>query len=293
MLHICFATDKRWLPFVQTAIYEIIIKKNKDTKITFYVLIDKVKNCTMFEAFNTIDNIKVITQELDSDDSFKDSLSYHYTWHNKFGYLRLLIPELPIFKDIDRVLYIDVDMFAQRDVTDLYHLDLNNKPLGCVRNWWFVRFDNWDGFAEAKGIDNGLILMDLPKLREIKFTERCIEASKFIPTDQYVLNRNMLEYVNFIEPKYMLPYQLIKCDDLSYRNIEHWNRFYNINYKSIDELLVESYFWHIPGDKDKYYKEYEPIKDLFDTTRKRVDQFFETGKVMIWKKEDDLRFYNY
>ena len=110
ILHICFATNSNWLRFTQCAIYDIIIRKNKDTKIIFYVLLDKIKRNNTFDKFCTIDNVNVITKEVNSDEEFPGAKRYRTRpWIDKFGYLRLLIPNLDIFKDVERVLYLDVD----------------------------------------------------------------------------------------------------------------------------------------------------------------------------------------
>ena len=50
-LHICLSTDQRWLRFAQRAVYDIIVKRNADTEIKFYILGDKVDSETLAEAF--------------------------------------------------------------------------------------------------------------------------------------------------------------------------------------------------------------------------------------------------
>ena len=290
-INVCFATDSFWIPFVQRAIYDIIIRKNIDTQIDFYVLVDKVKECKDFEPFNAIENIRVVVKCLDSTKEFPNARRYYQPWHNTFGYLKLVIPVLDIFKDIDKVLYLDVDVLARKDITDIYNLDLEGKPLGCTREWLAVSKDNYMTIKTLGHIQSGLFLMDLPKLRKIHFTEIMRVNAPYIQTDQFLINECAVQHCKHIDPKYMIPYHWIVYESPLFKDINRWNEFSDTNYKSIEELVDSSYFWHFCGNKERYYKSYDLVKKIFDTSKERTDHFLSTGEVMSWKKEDDLFFY--
>lgn len=286
-LHICFVTDKQWLRFTQRAIYDIIIRKNKDTKITFYILVDRVNDCKMFDIFNTVENISAITVEVDSKKEFPNARRYPQSWHNTFGYLKLAIPSLDVFKNVDRVIYLDVDVLARKDLTDIFNLDLHGKGIGCTKNWWHIRQVNYLDFSIRGDMDSGIMVMDLPRLRSIHFTEICRINAVYISRDQCIIDSCMSKECNYIDPKYMIPYHLIVDGSPAYKDISRWNNFFNTNYKSIDELIDESYFWHFAGYKEEDYIHMPSEKICFDTSEKRLQEFLKTNKVMPWKKEDD------
>ena len=291
ILHICFATNSNWLRFTQCAIYDIIIRKNKDTKIIFYVLLDKIKRNNTFDKFCTIDNVNVITKEVNSDEEFPGAKRYRTRpWIDKFGYLRLLIPNLDIFKDVERVLYLDVDVLARKDLSDLYFSEMNGKALNCVKEYHLLeqtassyKYCNTSFFAHT-----GFMLMDLQALRDLHFTEKCKVNSQYISTDSAIISNTFSKNINYLDPKYMIPYHHIVSKEYDYRNIEKWNKLFGTNYKDINELVQNSYLWHFCCDKENRYKETTCVKTSFDLSETRLLNFESTEKVMKWKPEDDI-----
>jgi len=117
-------------------------------------------------------------------------------------YMRLFIPYF-IPEAIEKVLYLDVDMIVQKDITELFEIDLGDAVVGAVLDPRIITFDNsWGGVLNYKelGIDGttryfntGLLLMNTKKWREQQVTEKiidCIDRNKKYANypDQYGLN---------------------------------------------------------------------------------------------------------
>ncbi len=117
-------------------------------------------------------------------------------------YMRLFIPYF-VPNTIDKVLYLDVDMIVQNDVSILFDTDLSNHVLAAVLDPRIITFNNnWGGVFnyEALGIagdtryfNTGILLMNTAKWRAENVTERiisCIENNKKFANypDQYGLN---------------------------------------------------------------------------------------------------------
>lgn len=87
-------------------------------------------------------------------------------------YFRLLIPEyLP--KEIDRVLMLDVDIVVNRDLSELYNIDFENKYFAAApnmchnfmiredwRSWYPKNRENWIHY------NTGVLMWNLKKIRE-------------------------------------------------------------------------------------------------------------------------------
>jgi lipopolysaccharide biosynthesis glycosyltransferase len=56
-------------------------------------------------------------------------------------YMRLFIPYF-IPEAIEKVLYLDVDMIVQKDITELFEIDLGNAVVGAVLDPRIITFDN-------------------------------------------------------------------------------------------------------------------------------------------------------
>ena len=117
-------------------------------------------------------------------------------------YYRLIIPE--IMPDYHKILYLDCDMVADRDVAELYDLDLNGCMIGAVKDIDVagqinLRQNDWDRYAVeelklSSGFDYfqaGVLILDLDQLRKTATSEELIalaSSRSWRCHDQDVLN---------------------------------------------------------------------------------------------------------
>jgi lipopolysaccharide biosynthesis glycosyltransferase len=168
-------------------------------------------------------------------------------------YMRLFIPYfLP--EDIEKVLYLDVDMIVQKDISVLFDNDLNNYVVAAVLDPRIITFDNsWGGVLNYKELglpgttkyfNTGLLLMNTVKWRAENVTERiisCIDNNKKFANypDQYGLN-------------VVLAGEWLELDPL-------WNHFCTIDHP-------DPYLIHFVQRKPIYksYDNVERFKKIFD-----------------------------
>ena len=292
-LHICFCLDRNWIRYAQRAIYDIIIRKNPETQIKFYILLDNYF-CHDFDIFNTIEDIEVVIKPISALNEFGKIKSFSRKWLGPFKHLKFLIPELDIFKDVKRVLYLDVDILARKDLTELYETDLDGYAIGGVRNYMKLSPDA-PIKEKDKGdiLETGMLLMDLPKLRQMHFTELCKSLAPLVEGDHWVLDESVKYNVKFLDPKFQIPYHFISTFASSMINILNWNLLFDTHYKSIGDLVSRSYLWHFCGDKNVMYKEIRAAKICFDVSEDRLAEFLQSGKVLPWHSNDDDFIFGY
>ena len=289
-LHICYCTDSYFVPWTQRSMYDIIIRKNPETEIKFYILLNKIESCDAFEKFKEIEGIEVVTSFHDTDKIFTGAIPDMSWWHkNGFAFLRMIIPTLDIFEGINRVLYIDVDTLARRDLTDLYNVGLDDKILGYTKESMALSFNMVHPYLDAMR-NTGVIVMDLEKMRNFNFTEKCIEMCRIKSAEYRVIPAVVDQYAKHLDPKYNIPYADVVHGSDYFKDINNWNIFHKTNYTSLNELIDESYIWHFLGNSK--WPMWDDIKRILNESVVRTDLFLETGKVMNWKKEDDLMFYD-
>ena len=117
-------------------------------------------------------------------------------------YMRLFIPYF-IAEEIEKVLYLDVDMIVQKDVSTLFNIDLQNHVVAAVLDPRIITFNNsWGGVLNYQELglpgttryfNTGLLIMNTKIWREQNVTEKiidCIEQHKKFANypDQYGLN---------------------------------------------------------------------------------------------------------
>jgi lipopolysaccharide biosynthesis glycosyltransferase len=100
---------------------------------------------------------------------------------NTIMYLKLLIPKL-LPNNIDRCLFLDVDMIINADITPLYNIDLNNEIIAatedipdCTKHKQRLGLKQTDIY-----INSGVIVCNLLKWRELENKKSIIDFTKFI-----------------------------------------------------------------------------------------------------------------
>ena len=127
-------------------------------------------------------------------------------------YYRLIIPE--IMPSYHKILYLDCDMVADRDVAELYDLDLKGAIIGAAKDidvagQLNLNQNNWQTYAtETLGLDSpydyfqaGVLILDLDGLRKTASSQKMIKlalSQSFRCHDQDVLNiicKNKVTYI--------------------------------------------------------------------------------------------------
>ncbi|MCH9853170.1 MAG: hypothetical protein K0U45_06660 [Alphaproteobacteria bacterium] len=132
---------------------------------------------------------------------------------NWYGYItisaldRLFLPEL--LSDIDKILYLDIDMIVQGDVAELYQTELCNAPLAARENILFsatihtedlhhLPIDKLLALRKSASVslnllsphfNSGVLVASLEKMRQDNFTEQVAHfATHYQLSDQHILN---------------------------------------------------------------------------------------------------------
>lgn len=136
---------------------EVVQSKNKDSKI---------KKVDVTELYNL---------------EFKGSKNEN-AYCTPYTLLRLLVdlvPDIP-----DKILYLDIDMMAGGDISELFNINIEKYEYGAVKEkygCWFIRPDY---------INAGMLLINMKKARENKLFEKArslIKTRKMLFADQDAL----------------------------------------------------------------------------------------------------------
>jgi lipopolysaccharide biosynthesis glycosyltransferase len=176
---IFLASDDRYAPFVATTINSIA--KNTKSFIDFYVLdggildANKQKIESLKEQFNNF-SIEFIDMKNAGLERFPNMRHYSL---NTFS--RYFIPDLK--PDLDKVLYMDVDIIVKGDIAELYNEDLGKYPLGAILEDFFPLNYTYlmETFPDYKGGNNyfnaGVLLISLDYFRKNDLTQKLIDKT--------------------------------------------------------------------------------------------------------------------
>ena len=197
-----------------------IEKKYKHLKLIFY---------DIHEYFEKKNIEKIISNELRNND-----------FYNLLGisaFSRLFLEDI-LPQDIDKVLYLDSDTIVLNSLSELFNIDLYNYYVaGVIDIISNITKYFYQGTKELKNpfINSGVLLINLKKWREIKFSKQSISLIKEYDDKNFLHDQNIIniicnENILFLESKYNM-----------------MSEFYYVKYEK--NLKMNKYF----GSINKFY----------------------------------------
>lgn len=208
IIPIVLSSDNNYSPFLYTTIISILENAYKSTYYVFYLLVP-----SDFSKGNE----KLI---LGINDKYKCNIHFIYM-KNAFDGMIMKIPHitLPTFyrllvghilpTEIDKCIYLDVDMCVRKDLSELFNIQLENNYIAGVvaAGYYFLQdyhLNRLNISSMKQYVNAGMLLMNLKQIREDNITEKFIELSRknYESQDQDVLNVACYGKIVTLPPKY-------------------------------------------------------------------------------------------
>ena len=207
---IFLSSDNNYAPFVATTMASIL--SNTNSFIEFYILdggittenVEKIQSLKSNFSNFSIEFIKIYYEKYLKN--FKEIGHW-----NKSVYARFLIPDLKT--QINKAIYLDVDIIVTGDITNLYNEDLEDYALGAVWEQWAE-----DGINKQhkirmrlsdkhKYFNTGVLLINSNKWREENIQKHLSDISnkfndRIKMVDQDILNKYFDNNYKVLEQKY-------------------------------------------------------------------------------------------
>ena len=122
------------------------------------------------------------------------------------SYYRLLIPTL--FKDYERVIYLDVDIICKTSLEEVYEFDLGDNYIAGVASYICndidIEYSNTIGCNSGYYINAGFIVFNIKKILEDSINEKFMELSnnKYLYQDQDIINIACNGKIKMLDVKY-------------------------------------------------------------------------------------------
>lgn len=240
---IVFAVSNNYFKYVIVTAASIYKNSNAKNRLHLYLLYksnkknDLLLKRTLLEleniGFSKIDFIDV-TNYLNK---IKEKDLYIQIHVDVSTYFRFFIPF--IFKNFNKILYLDCDLIVEKPIENLYNISLNNKMIGAVR--------------DIREIIAGKLELMVSGINWKTYVTKCLKLDsyfKYFQAGVLLINPSLM-YKNNIFEKLMLELKRIKTPILSDQDILNAVFCNNIEYLP-QEWNVE---WQIPFE----FKDYEKI----------------------------------
>lgn len=173
-------------------IYSLLVNAKKDTFYDIYILF--LEERLSQENIEIIEKIKEVFNNVDFhfisvENKFQNFRTVRYITID--AYVKFLIPEL--LKDLDKVIYVDVDIIFDSDISELAILDFNESiaavriPVGNISEKYLKSIN----VNPKNYFNSGVIIMNLRKIRQKDIVNKKILpliGTKFDHVDQDIFN---------------------------------------------------------------------------------------------------------
>lgn len=203
-INVCFNINKNYIPYLAVTISSILSNSPKSNFFNFFVisledLREGLNNIKIFFNNNKLDNEREIYTNYQITNIIADiglllpeknivSRSTPHTTVN--AALRLLIPVL--LKEIDKCIYLDVDVVVNTDLNLLFSIDLEDFYLGAVSGGLLNKYR--EDFKKKYHLNHGLYFSSGVML----FNLKNIRSNK----DENLLNKCLHKFGNNNDIKY-------------------------------------------------------------------------------------------
>lgn len=219
IIPIVFATNDNYAKFVPVTIYSILANSSSEFTYEFYIFHsglaqasqDLIKNNQAYRQFaNYAINFVNVSRYIESAGFYAQERFSAEMW------FRLLIPE--ILHKYDKVLYLDCDLIAQKNIADLFKTDLGNNCIAAVRN--FVGTKPKDikricklGVKPEKYFNSGVLLFNVKMCNEFGLKNKCLNTLNAMKgldyPDQDVLNIVCKNHTLLLDAKWNCTWHLL------------------------------------------------------------------------------------
>jgi len=203
-ISIVVTTDEHYLVLLAGLIQSIKAHNFSKKHIHFYIIADNISIESRKKLAASVDEqfTTIYWKEIDQVVPKGFAIPVDWSTYPSNIHLRLFIPFF-IPSEVEKVLYLDVDMIVIRDLNELIEVDINNYIIGAVTDSRIQNIGNrWGGIRNYEALkltpelpyfNTGLLLINCEAWRKFNATEKivsCISNNKRVAKypDQYGLN---------------------------------------------------------------------------------------------------------
>ncbi len=178
IIPIFFAIDANYAPYLSVALASLIEHASKDYNYEINIVYESITD-DIIKKLRTLEteNVKLIFTEMQNKLEDITNRRENLLRTDMFTltiYYRIFLPLM--FSEYDKAIYLDSDIVINGDIKDLYNIDLKDNlfagcnDISCQDNEILCNYFKMNaGVTIDKYINSGVLLMNMKKLRELKF----------------------------------------------------------------------------------------------------------------------------
>lgn len=209
-MSIALCVDNGYQRYMDTLIYSI--SKHTTGEVDIYVFYSELETSTLgrLDTLGKLLRLNVIPKKIpEKVENLLEKISMENNHLPISAFYRIFLPQL--LPNIERILYLDVDVLITNNLEELWNEDLQGAFFGCVRDEAVAATNGWGeqllGTVGKDYFNSGVLLMDLSLFRKysinLYFYQFILESTQFyVLGDQDALNLYFKGAVKYLDIKY-------------------------------------------------------------------------------------------
>lgn len=231
-LHVAVCVNEGWARYVEPLVYSLS-KHHPNQKLTVHLVYRELHPSTLgrlYQLDRVLHNIQMNFCYL--AEGLIDQISVANYYLPLESCFRIMLPD--ILPNVDRVIYLDIDILVCGNLQELYRTDLGYSSLGAVVerdvSVFFPDHPIGLGIQPDRYFNSGVLLMDLARMRQENFTAKLIAFAKNVQAnlrfiDQDLLNLYFKDTVVLLDGRYNYTNYLMRYESrpVSELAVLHYN----------------------------------------------------------------------
>lgn len=280
---IFFAIDDNYAPFFAVALTSLLDNASKKFFYKIYVLTTSLRKEYADRLRLIVDDLALDNASIDfvsmKDEMEKSTGAFHLRhYYSKETYCRIFIPR--VFKQYDKVLYLDSDIVVTGDISQLFNTDLGDNLVAAASEEVMTDYEVYGNYVEkALGVyrydyfSAGVLLINARLYREenieTKFIDLLNSFTFRVTQDEDYLNVLCKGRVKPLSLGWnKSAYKNPSFDDKNLKLIHYKINWKPWHYKNVE---YEEYFWNY-AKKTGYYDMLIAMRDNYTQEQKDRDQ---------------------
>lgn len=201
-INVILASDNNYSQHLCVTMVSILQNTAAKEAVRFYVLSDNISAANKAKITETVRTLGAGIMFIDVNDTVFSNV--YVSGHiSRTAYFRLMIDEL-VPEEIDKIIYLDVDLLVFKDIKELWCCDLQGMPVAAVNDYGIVSSSRLRkqknkviGLQDGKPYFNsGVLVLDVKQWREKKYGKMVVDLvqkQKFPHHDQDALNKIFMD----------------------------------------------------------------------------------------------------
>jgi len=287
-MNVATSLNSKYMRYTCVMLTSLFENQPKDLDIHIYLLYNDLTKEDKLCLQNTIEYYGGTLHLLSIDRTiFPEKCPISEDWSLETYYRLALLDVLP--EDVDRLLYLDVDLIVNKSLSEMYYEDFEGKMLCACRDIPFVAHFNPKHIVFHEYLEKGMVyfnagvlLLNIASMRNKYNLDKYLEAGKKLNYDFVAPDQDMLNYMHWNEVKLL--------DENMYNLFAKIAYNHDIHYSEVKEQVA---IIHYAGDKPWHgHKVHYDIEQLWWDYAKKTSFYVELMEEYLDKSIKDPLVWN-